>query len=208
MCMMISWCYSLSSSNENRFKGNSVNILEMMLDSQNSGQIQQLANNFGISEEQIQAAMEQMVPALSQGVKKNISNETGLDSLLKALASGNHQQYVDKPDSLTDSAAVLDGNNILGHILGSKDVSRAVADRASTNTGIDSSLLKQLLPMIASMMMGSLSKQTSGNAALSGLSSAGGSSNDALDMLGGLLDADKDGSVVDDLIGIAGKFLR
>jgi hypothetical protein len=192
----------------NRFKGNNVNILEMMLDSQNSGQIQQLANNFGISEDQIQAAMAQIVPALSQGVKKNISNESGLDSLLQALAKGNHQQYVDNPTSLTDNAAVSDGNNILGHILGSKDVSRAVADRASTNTGIDSGLLKQLLPMIASMMMGSLSKQTSGNAALSGLSSAGGSSNDALDMLGGLLDADKDGSVVDDLIGIAGKFLR
>jgi hypothetical protein len=58
------------------------------------------------------------------------------------------------------------------------------------------------------MMMGSLSKQTSDNGALSGLSSASGSSNDALDVLGGLLDADKDGSVVDDLIGIAGKFLR
>lgn len=185
-----------------------MNILEMMLDGQNRGQIEQLANNFGISEDQIQAAMAQMVPALSQGVKKNISNQSGLDSLLKALASGNHQQYVEKPESLTNDAAVLDGNNILGHILGSKDVSRAVADRASTNTGIDSSLLKQLLPMIASMMMGSLSKQTSGNAALSGLSSADGSSNDALDMLGGLLDADKDGSVVDDLIGIAGKFLR
>lgn len=180
----------------------------MMLDSQNSGQIQQLANSFGIGEEQIQAAMAQMVPALSQGVKKNISNESGLDSLLKALASGNHQQYVDKPDSLTDDSAVLDGNNILGHILGSKDVSRAVADRASANTGIDSGMLKQMLPMIASMMMGSLSKQTSGNGALSGLSSAGSASNDTLDMLGGLLDADKDGSVVDDLIGIAGKFLR
>ena len=185
-----------------------MNILEMMLDSQNSGQIRQLANNFGIGEDQIQAALAQMVPALSQGVKKNISNESGLDSLLNALAKGNHQQYLDRPESITDSAAVLDGNNILGHILGSKDVSRAVADRASSNTGIDSGLLKQMLPMVASMMMGSLSKQTSGNGALSGLSSATSSSNDALDMLSGILDADKDGSVVDDLIGIAGKFLR
>lgn len=185
-----------------------MNIVEMMLDSQNSGQIQQLANSFGIGEDQIQAAMAQMVPALSQGVKKNISNESGLDSLLQALASGNHKQYVDRPESLTDDTAVSDGNNILGHILGSKDVSRAVADRASANTGIDSGMLKQMLPMFASMMMGSLSKQADHNGVLAGANTASGAPNNALDMLGGLLDADNDGSVVDDLIGIAGKLLR
>ncbi len=47
-----------------------------------------------------------------------------------------------------DDTAVSDGNNILGHILGSKDVSRAVADRASANTGIDSGMLKQMLPCL------------------------------------------------------------
>jgi hypothetical protein len=181
-----------------------MNILEMMLDSQNSGQIQQLANNFGIGEDLVQAAITQMVPALSQGVKNNISNGAGLDSLLKALESGNHQQYMDEPESLTNEATVLDGNNILGHILGSKDVSRALADRASTSTGIDSGLLKQMLPLVASMMMGSLSKQTTDTNMLQNA----GSSNEMLDMLGGLLDADNDGSVVDDILGMASKFLR
>jgi hypothetical protein len=176
----------------------------MMLDSQNRGQIQQLANNFGIGEDLVQAAIAQMVPALTQGVKNNISDGSGLSSLLKALENGNHQRYMEQPESLTDNTTVLDGNNILGHILGSKDVSRAVADRASSNTGIDSGILKQMLPLVASMMMGSLSKQTSDT----GMLKSAGSSNDMLDMLGGLLDANNDGSVVDDIIGIAGKLLR
>ncbi len=58
------------------------------------------------------------------------------------------------------------------------------------------------------MMMGSLSKQADHNGVLAGANTASGAPNNALDMLGGLLDADNDGSVVDDLIGIAGKFLR
>lgn len=185
-----------------------MNILEMILDGQNQGQIAQIANSFGIGEDQVQAAISQMIPALSQGVKKNISNESGLESLLGALASGNHQSYVEQPERVTEESAVLDGNNILGHILGSKDVSRNLASRVSENTGVESGILKQMLPMVASMMMGSLSKQATESGMLEQAAAPSGSSNDMLGMLGGLLDADNDGSVVDDLLGFAGKMLR
>lgn len=185
-----------------------MNILDMILDSQNQGQIAQIANSFGIGEDQVQAAISQMIPALSQGVKKNISNESGLDSLLNALANGNHQGYVEKPESLTEESTVLDGNNILGHILGSKDVSRNLASRVSADTGLESGILKQMLPIVASMMMGSLSKQASASGMSQKAASSGNSSNDMLGMLGGLLDAGNDGSVVDDLLGLAGKMLR
>ena len=185
-----------------------MNLLDMMLSSQNGGQIQQLARSFGIGEDQVQAVIAQMVPALSQGVKKNISSESGLASLSKALQNGNHQRYLEQSENLTNDQTVSDGNNILGHILGSKDVSRAVADRASANTGLESGMLKKMLPIVASMMMGSLGKQASSNGMLGGLDSSSGSSGGMLDMLGGLLDADKDGSVVDDLLGMAGKLFR
>jgi hypothetical protein len=174
-----------------------MNLVEMMLNGQHGGQIQQLARNFGIGEDQAQAAISQLMPALSQGMKNNVSSDSGLESLMRALQSGGHQKYVDQPETLADTQAVADGNGILGHLLGSKDVSRAVADRASSNTGLDSGLLKQMLPVVASMMMGSLSKQTSGG-------QAGGVG----DLLGGLLDSGGDGSVVDDLLGMAGRFLR
>jgi hypothetical protein len=174
-----------------------MNLLEMMLSGQHSGQIQQLARNFGIGEDQVQAAVSQLVPALSQGMKKNIADDSGLEGLMQALQTGGHQKYLDQPETLNDVQTVMEGNGILGHILGSKDVSRALADQASTNTGLDSGLLKKMLPLVASMMMGSLSKQTSSG-------QAGGVG----DLLGGLLDTGGDGSVVDDLLGMAGRFLR
>jgi hypothetical protein len=41
------------------------------------------------------------------------------------------------------------GNQILGHIFGSKDTSRDVATQASQESGVDPSVLKKLLPIVA-----------------------------------------------------------
>lgn len=41
------------------------------------------------------------------------------------------------------------GNQILGQIFGSKDTSRDIATQASESSGVDSSVLKKLLPIVA-----------------------------------------------------------
>lgn len=41
------------------------------------------------------------------------------------------------------------GNEILGHIFGSKETSREVASEASQQSGVDTSVLKKLLPIVA-----------------------------------------------------------
>ena len=65
-------------------------------------------------------------------------------------------------------------------------------------------MLKRLLPLVATMVMGALSKQ-SAPARTEARSGAGG---DLFGMLAPMLDADGDGSVADDLLGMAGKFFR
>ncbi len=180
-----------------------MNLMEMMLSGQNAGQIQQLAQRFGIGEDQVQAAVTQMVPALSQGLKRDMADPDSAAGLMRALEQGRHQKYVDEPEALVNEDTVADGNAILGHLFGSKDVSRKVAEQASGGTGLDAGLLKQMLPLVASMMMGSLSKATASGAAPAGAQGGG-----IMGMLTGMLDADNDGSVVDDLMGMAGKFFR
>ena len=54
--------------------------------------------------------------------------------------------------SLLGGGGVAAGNEVLGHIFGSKDGSREVAADASQKTGIDSSVLKKLLPIVAGMV--------------------------------------------------------
>lgn len=44
------------------------------------------------------------------------------------------------------------GNQVLGHIFGSKDGSREVAADASQRSGVDPSILKKILPILAAMV--------------------------------------------------------
>jgi hypothetical protein len=57
-------------------------------------------------------------------------------------------------------AGMADGNGILGHLFGSKDLSRAVAAQAAQATGIGQQVLQQMLPAIAAMIMGGMFKQS------------------------------------------------
>lgn len=181
-------------------------LLDLILGAQGGGQLQQLAARFGVSETQARDAMAHLLPALSQGLKRSAGAPGGLDALLSALQSGGHQRYLDRPEELTRPETIDEGNNILGHILGSKDVSRRVAARAAEQTGMDTGVLKQMLPMVAALAMGALSKQNSAaGGALSERLNGGGSATGGGSSLLALLDQDQDGSVVDDLLGMAKK---
>jgi hypothetical protein len=133
-------------------------MIEMLLNSGNSSPLAQLSSRFGISEEQARQAVEALAPALSIGMKRNTATPRGAGDFIEALSSGRHEQYADSPDHATSDDGIAEGNKILGHLLGSKDVSRAVAAQASQATGIGQSALKQMLPMLASMAMGAMFK--------------------------------------------------
>ncbi len=172
-------------------------LLEMLMNSGGGGAIQQVAQRFGLSEEQTSSALNQLAPALMAGLQKSASQQGGMESLLGALSGGNHAQYLDNPELLAGEAASQDGNAILAQIFGSKDVSRAVAGRAAEQTGIGADILKQLLPLAAAMVMGGLSRQSADSA------NAPGSG----DLLSSLLDQNRDGSIADDVAGLLGRFL-
>ncbi len=184
-----------------------MNLMDMIAGANNGALVGQMAQQLGIGEGDARRAMGQMLPVLSRGIQRNPSSQQGLESLLGALKGGSHQRYVDHPEEIGRPETVADGNAILGHILGSKDVSRNVAGHAARETGLDSGVLKQMLPMLAAAAMGSLGKQVSGGGSLSGLGGGQSSpSSPAAALLTQFLDADRDGSVADDLIGLAKKF--
>jgi hypothetical protein len=135
-----------------------MDIVEMLLRAQGGGALENVGNQVGLDATQTRAAIEQLAPVIAAGVQRNAQGEQGLGDLLAALQRGNHGRYMEDAASLGDARD--DGNGILGHIFGDKDVSRAVAAHASEQTGIGSTILKQLLPIIASMVMGSLSNRT------------------------------------------------
>jgi hypothetical protein len=181
-----------------------MDLLNLLLNQGGGQAVRQLANNFGLDENQAVSALSGLLPALGQGLARNASSQGGLESLLGALTGGQHQRYLEDPSILNQADTINDGNGILGHILGSKEVSRQLAQQTSEKTGIGADILKKMLPMVATLAMGALSRQTASVQQTPGASAADGLSS----MLGSFLDSNRDGSIVDDVLGMASKFFR
>ena len=142
------------------------NLLEMILKAQGGAIVKNMAKQHGLDAGSAFNAIKSLLPAITKGMNNNIQSEGGLGGLLDALNKGSHQKYIENAEDIVSQAATKDGNSILGHILGSKDVSRQVAAQAAQATGIDISILKKMLPQVAGAAMGGMSKRV--NSAESG----------------------------------------
>ena len=174
-----------------------MNVTEQIKQDQ-FGVLDELGSKFGLDSNQIRSAMEWITPALTRGLQRQATESSGLGDIWRALETGNHQKYVEDPSQLRRPETAAEGNSILGHIFGSKEVSRNVAESAAKETGIGSSTLQQLLPYAASLVMGVLSKNMS---PMSGNQPGPQTQSSLLSWL----DADKDGTVIDDMLGHAFK---
>jgi hypothetical protein len=155
-------------------------LFDMMAQAQNGEAMKAMARQYGLSESQVEQAMEALMPAFSTGLKRNAKNPMDVGNFLQALAGGHHAQYFEDVQKAFSPSGIEEGNGILGHLFGSKEVSRAVAAQAAAATGIGESILKQMLPVIASTIMGGLFKQSTGQ--MRG-SSDGGSGNVIADIM-------------------------
>ncbi|MER9326654.1 DUF937 domain-containing protein [Mesorhizobium sp. M0488] len=135
-------------------------LFDMLAQAQNGNGMQALAQQYGLSMQQTQSAVEALLPAFSQGLKRNTADPYGLGAFMTAMASGQHAKYFEDASRAFSPQGVDEGNGILGHLFGSKDLSRAVASQAAQASGVNQQILQQMLPAIASMVMGGLFKQT------------------------------------------------
>lgn len=192
------------------------------------GGLQSVARELGVSEADVAKGADALVPAILGGVKKQVQTQAGspegLGGLLGQLGGGLLDNVLSPQP--TD---VGQGNNVLGQIFGSKDVSRAVAANAAAQSGLDPALLKKMLPMLAMLVTGYMAKQSSGSADGGSGAGAGGLVGALTGALGGLfgnaapgaaasgassgglmsmLDLNGDGNPLDDILNMAGKAMR
>ena len=133
----------------------------------------EIGRQFGLTPEQTQAAFDQLAPVVAAGMQRN-GSAGGLGGIIASMTKS-------QPSS-TD-ALTKHGNDVLGEVFGSKEVSRGVADHVSQSTGIGSAVLKKMLPIIASMVMAQIARSMTSNA---GASTGGGGLGDILgQVLGG-----------------------
>jgi hypothetical protein len=193
-----------------------------------TGGLQSMARELGVSETQAATGASALVPAILGGFKKQAQSQPagleGLGGLLGQLGGGGLLDDVLSPQP-TD---VSRGNDVLGQIFGSKDVSRTVAENAASRSGLDSSVLKKMLPMLAMLVAGYMAKQRGGGDAAGLSPSAGGLGGMLGSVFGGqaagagsgttrapaegglasMLDLNGDGNPLDDILRMAAKAVR
>jgi hypothetical protein len=192
----------------------------------NMGGLESMARELGISENQAASGAAALLPAILGGFKKQAKAQPagldGLGSLLGQLGGSDLLRDLLAPQPTNVSR----GNDVLGQIFGSKDVSRAVAQNAASQSGLDTSLLKRMLPMLAMAVAGLMANQTGGGAAAQPSQAGGGLGSLLGGLLGGragaanatggaaapglasILDLDGDGNPLDDILQMAGTMMR
>ena len=117
----------------------------------NSLPVDRLAQQFGVSGDDIRKAVQNIAPALVGGMQANARDPKGAESLQTALSdhANNSQHLLNNPN--LEDIDTNDGQAIAHHIFGQNE--GAVVDKVSANSAVDKGLIEKLLPIVAPLVM-------------------------------------------------------
>jgi hypothetical protein len=196
-----------------------MNVIELLQGKLDPSLVSQLSQQIGAeSNEQTSAAATGIISTLVAQLSKNASSPDGANALVSALDRDHDGSVLDDVSGYLlgqkqpQNPSTLNGVGILGHILGGNQSN--VTDMLGKVTGLDKSQIGKLLISLAPMVLaalGKVRKEQGVNAGgigdiLSGSVKSQVNQNKEMDLLHRFLDADGDGSVMDDLANIGMKF--
>jgi hypothetical protein len=133
-----------------------MNLNEIMQAAQGGQGINNLAAQFGLTPEQTQAAVQAAMPAFSQGLQRLGQDPNALGGVLNHIASDTHQGSFADPSQATAIGGSA-GGDVLGQIFGSPQVTSQISQRISQASGVSPQVIQDMMPVIASILMGGLS---------------------------------------------------
>ena len=190
-----------------------MNLSDLLNSSIGQSIVKSVAGQFGLDENQASAAVNTAVPVILSGLNRNVQTPEGAASLNNALESKHNGSLLDNLGSILGGNVdelQQDGGGILGHVFG--DNVGAVQNGVAQKTGISMDKIGPIISMLAPIVMAYLGKEKSSNNLnagglgdlLGGLLGGGQQQKSAgggiFDMISGMLDKDKDGSALDDIM--------
>lgn len=174
-----------------------------------TGAVSAISRELGIDPATAQAGAAALMPSILSGFQSPAAapGGGGLGGLLGALTGLGGGALLDNAAG-PEPTQVDKGNEVLGHIFGSKDTSREVAAQAATQSGVAPELLKKMLPILAMVVGGYIMRRAGGGGmggALGGVLGSvlgGGAAQASTPGMGG-----GGGGILGELIGAAGKIL-
>ena len=153
-------------------------ILDLLNSDMGKQIISSVSEKTGLDASQATKVVSSTLPALLGQMQNNLTSKDGASGLLTALTSGKHDgSILDNIGGFLNGGDFTDGSKILGHVLGGNQDN--MVQGLSSKTGVDSSIISKILPMLAPIIMGYLGKQTQKG----GVSTGSGLN----DILGGLM---------------------
>ena len=189
--------------------------LEALLGLLQGQDLGQLAEQVGGNEGQVKNGVMAALPAMLTALSKNTGTEKGAQELNNALETKHDGSILNNLSGYLSNPDLKDGAGILNHLFGSQTSN--VANAVSQSSGLDSNGSMKMLQMLAPVLMGMLGQQKKQNnldaegignltsMLASNFGSEAGASG-IMEAVTNLLDANKDGNVMDDILGMVGKF--
>ena len=173
-----------------------------------------LASQVGGNEGEVKNGVMAALPAMLAALGKNAGTEKGAEELNNALEKKHDGSILDNLSGYLSDPDLKDGAGILNHLFGNQTSN--VANAVSQSSGLDTNGSMKMLQMLAPILMGMLGQQKKQNNLdakglgnlTSMLASNFGSEAGAvgiMEAVTNLLDANKDGNVMDDIMGMVGK---
>jgi hypothetical protein len=191
-------------------------ILDGLMKSlQNTGGIDQMSRSTGMDEGDVTKVLSGALPALMAGLTRNAASADGATGLLAVLDRDHDGSIMDDVAGyLAGAGAAAAGTAILRHTLG--DRQERVETALSRSAGVDQGSVSRILAMAAPLVLGYLGRQRKSQsldaAGLLGMLNREQQvvqqrSPQAAKMLNQLLDADHDGSIVDEVAEMGSSLL-
>lgn len=161
-------------------------ILDEFMSSLGPQVSEKLSKNIGVDKNTASAIIPQVLPMILSGLKKqkdNFGGEKRVDHILNKYGSSSVLNDLDQ--LFSTKANEPDPDPALGGLLG--DAGIQASNLFSKQFNLDSSTASKLIPMLAPVVLGYLTKKRDSGAGTTGIAS--------------LLDQDGDGSILDDVAG-------
>jgi len=171
-----------------------------------------VAGSTGTDTSKTSSVLTMALPVLMKAMQRNASTPQGAEGLMSALSGKHNGGILNNLSGLfgggVDDNVKQDGEKILSHVLGAKQ--QGVEKIIGEKSGLDASSVANILKVAAPILMGVLGNQakqqnvssSNGIGDLLGGMLGGSSAQKEQSFLESILDADGDGSIVDDVAGM------
>jgi hypothetical protein len=165
-----------------------MSYLDEILQSAQGGQlVSNLAQRFGLSDEQMDRAIKALSPALEVGLSNAAEQPLLFEKVLGDIASPLRAAAFEDPAAAQDADSLAQSRQLLEDLFGSPAAAGQVVQVAARESGLRPDILSQLLPVLVSVLIGGLFKNVS-NRGLGGV-------------LGQLVSSGALGSILEQMLG-------